>query len=474
LFYFVKWRMEGRLLLIFLCVGLVVSSLGKKLIVVPPAEVDIEVHNAGLDIRGEFENFIIIVADEQDQATLHSFSKNVITSGDYDETGSTTYAVLERQILENNNKPTYFLKLPRTAVHLANMSALIDSQRSLISIPTRDFEELTKHVPYDWEITVLPTSRIFIRPAISPVIQEIYGNIMKKLAQPNDAISDLIGNIDGNTLKAFTTYLTGEDANSTLLTRNSFSQGALDAAKWIENQFRSYGLSTSQEIFRSGYCPNVIGILPGLIDPSKIVIVGAHYDSRASSTTDPNQRAPGANDNGSGSAAVLHFAKAIFEAKAQFAYTIHFIVFGGEEQGLLGSAAYAQKLVSEQASVIAVLNSDMIAYHVPSEATQCAFPNRYVTAELTTLAQTVVAAYVPELVIGITTACCSDHQSFYANGFPATGFFERNGPIADPMYHNAGDLVNRVGYDLGVQYPLIAKGVLATLATVAEIIAPVA
>lgn len=330
-------------------------------------------------------------------------------------------------------------------------------------------------MPYDWEITALPTTPIYvgIRPSISAKIKSIYAKAMKKLAEPDPVIVQLIAGVNGNNLKTFATYLTGEDPSSNLFTRNALSQGALDAAKWIETQYITYGLNATQETFRSGYGPNVIGILPGLIDPSAIVVVGAHYDSRASSSTDPSQRAPGANDNGSGTSAVLQFAKAISETKSQFAYTIHFLAFGGEEQGLYGSAAYAQKLVSQGANVIAALNSDMIAYHVPTESLQLAFPNRYVSVELTDLARSVATTYVPELVVGTTTACCSDHQSFYSNGFPATGFFERNGPIADPMYHNSGDLVARTGYDIEVQHPLITKAVLATLATVAEIISPV-
>lgn len=74
--------------------------------------------------------------------------------------------------------------------------------------------------------------------------------------------------------------------------------------------------------------------------------------------------------------------------------------------------------------------------------------------------------YAPELVLGRTAACCSDHQSFHQLGFPATQVFERNGPIADPMYHNSGDLSDREGYDVE-QIKSIAKVTLATLFEVA-------
>lgn len=74
--------------------------------------------------------------------------------------------------------------------------------------------------------------------------------------------------------------------------------------------------------------------------------------------------------------------------------------------------------------------------------------------------------YAPELVVGRTAACCSDHQSFLQLGFPATQVFERNGWIADPMYHNSGDLSDREGYD-PEQIKSIAKVTMATLFEVA-------
>jgi hypothetical protein len=74
--------------------------------------------------------------------------------------------------------------------------------------------------------------------------------------------------------------------------------------------------------------------------------------------------------------------------------------------------------------------------------------------------------YSPELVVGRTSACCSDHQSFHAFGFPATQVFERNGWILDPMYHNSGDLSQREGYDFD-QIVSIAKVTMSAVLTVA-------
>jgi len=74
--------------------------------------------------------------------------------------------------------------------------------------------------------------------------------------------------------------------------------------------------------------------------------------------------------------------------------------------------------------------------------------------------------YSPELLVGRTAACCSDHQSFLMHGFPATQVYERNGWIIDPMYHNSGDVSQRENYDFG-QVVSIAKVTMAAVLTVA-------
>ncbi len=92
---------------------------------------------------------------------------------------------------------------------------------------------------------------------------------------------------------------------------------------------------------------------PGLNPSAGIVIICAHLDDMPSSGL-----APGADDNGSGSVAVLHAAELL--TPYNFDATLRFVLFTGEEQGLLGSAAYAQLVQSQD--IRGVLNMDMIAW----------------------------------------------------------------------------------------------------------------
>ncbi len=95
---------------------------------------------------------------------------------------------------------------------------------------------------------------------------------------------------------------------------------------------------------------NVIAEIPGREDPKSAVIVGAHLDSWHPGT--------GAQDNGTGVATVLETARAIQALGRPPRRTMRFILFGGEEEGLVGSNAYARKHLADMASIDAVLISD--------------------------------------------------------------------------------------------------------------------
>jgi len=164
----------------------------------------------------------------------------------------------------------------------------------------------------------------------------------------------------------------------------------------------------------------------------------------------------------------LQIAKIIYENKLNFAYTVVIAAFSGEEQGLYGSAYMAQQYYGQKVDIIAVLNADMIAYRAPNANAQLDFASRSTTPSLTRTLTNISNTYVTGLAIGSTTACCTDAASFYDYGFPSASYCEKNGYTIDPQYHQVGDLVNRVGYDISGQYLLIVQSMLAGLLTIAE------
>jgi hypothetical protein len=107
---------------------------------------------------------------------------------------------------------------------------------------------------------------------------------------------------------------------------------------------------------------NVVAWLPGR-DTSRVVVMGAHYDSCICSTNamDAVSDAPGADDDGSGTAAVMELARVMGRRfPSGFDATIAFVLYTGEEQGLLGSTQFAERLAREGKRVVAAFTDDII------------------------------------------------------------------------------------------------------------------
>ncbi|KAF8936372.1 Zn-dependent exopeptidase [Dissophora ornata] len=289
--------------------------------------------------------------------------------------------------------------------------------------------------------------------------------VKSKSLKYRKSLQALVDQVDVKTLEKDVTWLTGEAPGSPFITRSSTSKQSQEVAEWLKSQFESYGCDTVELMpYQARFGPNVICTFKGTENPDEHVIIGAHHDSRGSFL---NNRAPGADDDGSGTSMLLQVARIIKANNLVFGRTLVISAFSGEEQGLFGSAALAKKLKQAGTKITMMIQGDMLAYRKPGEPVQVAFPARYHTAELSSLLRNVTELYVPNAVVGTTGACCSDHQSFWENGFPATAFFERNGPIADPKYHNSGDLVYREGYDFE-QLSASTKAMLASVFEVAE------
>ncbi len=102
---------------------------------------------------------------------------------------------------------------------------------------------------------------------------------------------------------------------------------------------------------------DVLGIQPGR-DPNRVVIVGAHIDSRVTDVMNTTSDAPGANDNASGVALVLEAARLL--SQRRFDATIVYAVFSGEEQGLWGATLLAETAKARGWAVSAMLNNDIV------------------------------------------------------------------------------------------------------------------
>jgi hypothetical protein len=223
-------------------------------------------------------------------------------------------------------------------------------------------------------------------------------------------------------------------------TRYSPTDSADAAARYLADHFRSSGLdSVYFQHFYSDYSDNVIATLPGILEPRKVYLICSHYDSYTFSN--PYYDAPGADDNASGTACVLEAARVC--APMRFRYTLKFVAFSGEEEGLYGSDYYAQQAAAAGDSILGVLNFDMIGYLDDSRWDLEIIYNSS-SSPLADFAYASAQTYVPSLTplkIYDPYAYYSDHASFWDAGFSALCDIEHDGTRTNPYIHTTGDVI---------------------------------
>ena len=237
------------------------------------------------------------------------------------------------------------------------------------------------------------------------------------------------------------------------------SQAVADAGVYIYEEFDSYGLEVRYDDWSySGYSGNNIeGTLPGIDEESdEIYIICAHYDSVPGS--------PGADDDGSGTAAVLAAAYAM--SQFQFNHTIRFVTFDGEEQGLLGSHEYAEEAYANGDNIIGVLNGDMIGYAENPE--QASYIKIYANTQSQWIRDVINDAsqdfyeYCGVDIVPQGAAYNSDHASFWTFGYNAVMYHEYE---FNAYYHSPQDIIDNMDIDYSTR---ITRLEIASLCMIAE------
>ncbi len=256
------------------------------------------------------------------------------------------------------------------------------------------------------------------------------------------------------------------NALSAIFTRRTTAPENAQAVSYVTSQLATIpGLTFTTETFNASYGPNVIAEIPGTDLANEIVMVGAHLDSIVGGSS--SARSPGADDNASGSAAVLEIAR-IF-AGQQFRRTVRFGWWNAEELGLIGADAYSQAAANRGDRIVAYVNTDMNAYRAPGDSLSLDFVTNDSTPSLVAALRAATATYVPSLPTnaGSLSGGTSDHRAFFRNGFPAAFPFEDLGNYS-PYIHTSNDTVGTSANDFQLS-ELITQAVLAGVAELAEI-----
>jgi hypothetical protein len=288
---------------------------------------------------------------------------------------------------------------------------------------------------------------------------------------PSPLVQQMISQVSSTALYNYVGGLSGEWAVTIdgspyiLATRYSRTDQAIKkATRYVYEYFQSLSLATMYDYYYlSGVEKrNVIAQQVGVGQPGRILMLTAHLDSY-STDSDPYTLAPGADDNASGSAALMHIASIL--RNYQFDCTIRYALFTGEEQGLIGSYAYAQKMYNAGTNIAGVLNLDMIGYNTPGSYRSLELHTRLSNAadlQIANLFVDVVSAYQLNLYPYVLQdgESFSDHSSFWTFGYPAILAIE-DWDDHTPYYHKKGDRLSTLDMSY---YAEFTRAALATLA----------
>jgi len=195
----------------------------------------------------------------------------------------------------------------------------------------------------------------------------------KSKEKPNAEITKMLKEVSAKRIESDIRKLVSFGTRNTLSEQDNPTRGIGAARDWIFAEFQKISadcgncLQVEKQTFlqpKANRIPeptnltNVIATLRGTINPERIYVVSGHYDSMCSSPTDAKCDAPGANDDASGTAAVIEMARVM--SKRKFDATIIFMAVPGEEQGLLGAAYFAEQAKQNKMDIEAMFTNDII------------------------------------------------------------------------------------------------------------------
>ena len=295
-----------------------------------------------------------------------------------------------------------------------------------------------------------PSLPLFDTLVKAPRVEEMPG---KTATTMDDIVISMIEQVDESIYLRYLENITGFGP------RRTGTASCIATAEYIYDQFESMGLWVRYHPWTNGgySSNNVEATINGTDESSdEIYIICAHYDTVTGS--------PGADDDGSGTVAVL--LAAYIMSQYQFNHTIKFVTFSGEEQGLLGSQIYAQQANAQGWNIMGVLNCDMISYAITTaDGNNLKVYVNSASMWLYTYTVNVNSKYNDHIKLTLHNAGStsnSDHYYFWVNGYPAIFYFEYK---MTPYYHTPQDTIDNINATYAVKNVRLA---LATLAELSE------
>ena len=198
-----------------------------------------------------------------------------------------------------------------------------------------------------------------------------------QVARRNPTIARIVSEISARNIESTIRKLVSFGTRNTLSAQDNPSRGIGAARDWLYSEFQKISAAAGgrmtvekqsfeqqpgkyPRIARPTVVTNVVATLRGTqaAATNRLYVVSGHYDSMCTSPTDAECDAPGANDDASDTAAVLEMARVM--AKYEFDATIIFMAVAGEEQGLVGSAYFAEQAKEKNLDIEAMFTNDIV------------------------------------------------------------------------------------------------------------------
>jgi hypothetical protein len=229
------------------------------------------------------------------------------------------------------------------------------------------------------------------------------------------------------------------------------------AAEYLHAAYKSFGYEPEYQSFAGrgalgGQTSNVIATLKGTVNPELVYVVSSHYDSVAVG--------PGADDDTSGTAALLETARIL--AKRPQPATIVFASFTGEEAGLLGSREFVRRAVADKVQIVGALNNDMVGW-----ANDHRLDNtiRYSNAGIRDIQHAAAMQFSSMITYDALYYKSTDAAAYYEAYGDIVGGIGSYPVLGNPHYHQSHDLLDTINHQLVTE---VAKTTAATLMLLAS------
>ena len=305
------------------------------------------------------------------------------------------------------------------------------------------------------------------------------------LALREDArIQAMLRDVDPARIRAYDSTLVDFGTRNTYSDSLSPTRGTGAARRWIHSTFAKFSADcggclkvsfdtatarTARDTTRpnsSRFVTNVVATLPGR-DTMRVIVIGGHYDSCICSYRAPGiiggsrdsvSNAPGANDDGSGTSAVIELARVFSRAFPRGLETsVMFVAHDAEEQGLLGSAALARRLKAEGKLVVAGMTDDIVGNVTAQDGYTDSMsvrifspdPDTSKSRELARYVMGIGSLYLPRFEVYPVfrldrVGRGGDHRSYIEQGFAGLRFTER--VENEQRQHRPGDVLSGVNF----------------------------